>query len=354
MREADSTTNSPDIQEYLDGPGNSGYLQRIPEDLATRVNDLACLGKYLIDPIALLSVGAGNGEELQAFYQMYGSSVQQLIGIDISQRALDLAGSRLAGNPHVSLILGDAVSVPLGDESVDGIVLSSLLHEVYSYSVDGKEGWNSAVREAARLLRENGCMLIRDSQAPNLTGEIQIQLRTILAQDFYEYFIKCFRSFNGWDASGGKMPIPTRIKDFPPSDSSHAITLPIGQASELLLHFANFLMGYPSEYKVMGDKYWKELNEIYYIPTNTDPLQPMSSDEYAVEVIAQADLMLADTKFRLVCLEQVASPRPRMRTPIMEHFYLALPGSEMSPETSAGLVNNFGNKMDIVFKKVKK
>lgn len=68
----------------------------------------------------------------------------------------------------------------------------------------------------------------------------------------------------------------------------------------------------------------------------------------------QGNIELTDTDFELTCVEQEQTVRPRMEKPITEHFSLGLPGGDTSAETNTELVKQFINKMELVFKKVKK
>lgn len=345
------------VQQYLDTPGLS-YLYGIngttSESLTNRTAEIARLKKYLPLPNVIASIGVGQGEELHAINLLYSGSVRKIIGLDLSELALGEAKQRVIENDlPVDLVLGSATNLPLADESIDGIILSSVLHEIYSYTSDGREAWNKAIQEAARVLREGGCMLLRDSALPNLDGTVQIQLLTHLAREFYPYFAKEYRAFNGWEDLKGKFS--SNIPSLPEVDSKGVVTLSIGQASEFLFHFVNFQLGYPNDQEFIGNQRWKELNEVYYIPKTTTSQKPMSVSEYTKEVVEQAALALRDTDFKLVCVERDLSIRPRMPAPIREHFILTLPDiRELSPQANVDLTEQFCKKMELVFKKVRK
>lgn len=345
------------IQSYLNAPGLA-YFNAIngetPESLATRSNEIARLKRHLKTPQVVLSVGVGQGEEIHAIHQLYSGSVK-VIGVDMSNIALQAAKNRATENRLAAeFITGDATDLPLADESVDGVILSSLMHEVYSFSPNGKVAWNKAVQNAARVLKEDGCLLLRDSEAPDLYGNIQVQLKTPLSQEFYDYFAEEFRKFNGWKDSL-KATFESRFPTFPFRNNSTNVTLSVWQAAEFLFHFVNFSLGYPNDPNFIGNRNWKELNEIYYPPKDDASDEPMRMNEYVEEVLKQGDIALQDTEFAFIYADQDLSVRPRMRKPIEEHFFLANPDAlQISPGSSSNLVDHFINKMELVFKKVRK
>ncbi|MBI2020685.1 class I SAM-dependent methyltransferase [Candidatus Daviesbacteria bacterium] len=346
-----------DLQRYIETPG-MGYLNGINgtslESLVRKTEEIARLKDHLSFPRVIVSVGVGQGEELHAIHMLYGGLIEKIIGVDFSQLALNATRQRaLTNNLPVELKFGEATKLPLPNESVDGILLSSLLHEVYSYSPNGKRAWNEAIQESTRVVREGGYILIRDSAAPNLWGNIRVHLRTDLARQFYSYFGEEYRVFSGWGNLKGRFS--SNLPPFPLLEGSDTVTLSIGQAAELLFHFVNFEMGYPNDQEFIGNQRWKELNEIYYIPQDLTSPEPMRINEYVAEVIKQANLTHSNTEFELVCAEMGYSVRPRMFRPLSEHFFLALLDSEeISTEKSEELLRHFIDKMELVFKKIRK
>lgn len=347
-----------DVQAYLDAPGLA-YLNGINgtslESLVARTSEIARLRKHLPLAERIISVGVGQGEELHAIHMLYGGVLEEIIGFDFSQLALDTARERaLANNLPVNLRLGSVTDLPIDDESVDGIILSSLLHEVYSYSPDGKGAWEKAIQESTRVVKEDGCILIRDSAAPNLHGDLRVQLRTNLAREFYDFFTSEYRMFNGWDNLKGKFSC--NLPKFPIRGDLDYVTLSVGQAAELFFHLVNLQMGYSDEDKMLyRSQQWKELNETYYIPRDPSSPEPMSMEEYVAEVITAGDSVLSGKGFKLVCAEMDCSVRPRMYNPLLKHFSLGSADySVIYPSDSNKLLKHFINKMELVFKKVRK
>src|SRR5262250_3628271 len=101
---------------------------------------------------SLLDLGTGTGRMLELF----GPGLERGLGIDLSLDMLALARARLdrAGLKHCSVRQGDIYDLPLPRDSFDVVVLHQVLH----FLDDGAR----AVREAARVLRPGGRLLVVD------------------------------------------------------------------------------------------------------------------------------------------------------------------------------------------------
>ena len=100
----------------------------------------------------LLDIGTGTGRMLELF----ASKARNAIGIDRSSEMLRLARVKLeeAGISSASLRQGDMNALPLGDRSVDSIILHQVLHYAQQPG--------AAIAEAARVLVRGGQMLVID------------------------------------------------------------------------------------------------------------------------------------------------------------------------------------------------
>ncbi len=101
---------------------------------------------------ALLDVGTGTGRMLELFAPRADSA----LGIDRSSEMLRLARVKLdeAGISGASLRQGDMYALPLGDGSVDSIILHQVLHYAQQPG--------AAITEAARVLSRGGQLLVID------------------------------------------------------------------------------------------------------------------------------------------------------------------------------------------------
>jgi ubiquinone/menaquinone biosynthesis C-methylase UbiE len=101
---------------------------------------------------SLLDLGTGTGRMLELF----GPHIARGLGIDLSPAMLALARARLdrAALRHCSVRQGDIYDLALPKDSFDVV----LVHQVLHYLDDGA----GAIREAARVLRPGGRLLVVD------------------------------------------------------------------------------------------------------------------------------------------------------------------------------------------------
>ncbi|MGI8525345.1 MAG: ArsR/SmtB family transcription factor [Pseudolabrys sp.] len=101
---------------------------------------------------SLLDLGTGTGRMLELF----GPRLERGVGLDLSLEMLAVARDRLerAGLRHCSVRQGDIYDLPLADNSFDAVIIHQVLH----FLDDGAR----AVKEAARVLRPGGSLLVVD------------------------------------------------------------------------------------------------------------------------------------------------------------------------------------------------
>jgi ubiquinone/menaquinone biosynthesis C-methylase UbiE/DNA-binding transcriptional ArsR family regulator len=101
---------------------------------------------------SLLDLGTGTGRMLELF----GPQIERGLGIDLSREMLGLARAHLdrGGLKHCSVRQGDIYDLELPRDSFDVVIIHQVLH----FLDDGAR----AVREAARVLRPQGRLLVVD------------------------------------------------------------------------------------------------------------------------------------------------------------------------------------------------
>lgn len=113
--------------------------------------------RALLDPdagAAVLSIGCGPGFELAELGDSVGES-GSVLGVDRSPTMLALAAERCADRSQVALARGDAVSVPVPDDTID----AATAVQVYEYI----DEFTHALRELARVLRPGGRAVVCDA-----------------------------------------------------------------------------------------------------------------------------------------------------------------------------------------------
>ncbi len=114
------------------------------------VRDAAIARANLGPDSVVADVGTGTG------FMLVGVAprVRQAYGFDNSPEMLEVARANLSGQANVELRLSDGSSLPLGDGTVDTVFANMYLHHAPDPS--------AAIREAARLLRSGGRLVITD------------------------------------------------------------------------------------------------------------------------------------------------------------------------------------------------
>lgn len=107
----------------------------------------------LLDPslrVADIGCGIGNAASLIAPY------VKHVVGIDRESSMLQQAKERPDLAPNIEFIEGDAVHLPLENQSLDVAMLCLVLHHI--------ESVKNAIEEACRIVKDGGKILIIDMQ----------------------------------------------------------------------------------------------------------------------------------------------------------------------------------------------
>jgi ubiquinone/menaquinone biosynthesis C-methylase UbiE len=101
---------------------------------------------------SLLDLGTGTGRMLE----MFGPEIERGVGLDMNPEMLSIARANLdrAGLKHCSVRKGDIYNLALGRDQFDAVIVHQVLHVLD----DGAR----AIREAARVLRPGGRLLVID------------------------------------------------------------------------------------------------------------------------------------------------------------------------------------------------
>lgn len=119
-----------------------------------RAADALCA--LLPEACSILDIGCGTGDMLRIFSAERPRA--KLTGLDFSPNMLSVAKNRCRDIALLDLRQGNALDLPFSDMSFDGACISFALRNTADYS--------RALREAARVLRAGGVMLVIDSFVP--------------------------------------------------------------------------------------------------------------------------------------------------------------------------------------------
>jgi SAM-dependent methyltransferase len=113
---------------------------------------------------SILEIGCGAGAVLELLSKNFPKSA--ITGIDNSEQMLSAATGRKYSNSNVSIIQGDALNRQFENGSIDTIILSSVLHEIYSYNNYQIDALEKALSNACEMLAPGGRIIIRDGIMP--------------------------------------------------------------------------------------------------------------------------------------------------------------------------------------------
>jgi SAM-dependent methyltransferase len=153
------------------------------EEASDRDIHRAILDLTVTAPVGdLLDIGCGRGRMLK----LLAARAHRVVGVDIDSGARQLARAELmlAGLPNCSLRQGDMYQLPFDDAQFDTVILDDVLGDAARPVV--------ALKEAARMLRKNGRVLILMSLAAELSNELRDRIA-------------------GWSAAAGLRLSPPRV-----------------------------------------------------------------------------------------------------------------------------------------------
>lgn len=145
---------------------------------------------------SVVDVGSGGGILLDKLEKTYPDKA--IIGTDISTNVIETMNQKKSRDGHnwevkVHNFVDDKM-----DRSVDSIIFSSILHEIYSYTEDENgrfeiDSVKKALHNAYDSLNEGGRIIIRDGIKTTGSFPLTIRFRTPSGLDFFKNYMKDFK-----------------------------------------------------------------------------------------------------------------------------------------------------------------
>ena len=117
----------------------------------------------LSEDAKVVDMGCDDGAMTYAMAALYPDV--EFVGLDKSKRKINRAKEQFK-LPNLSYKVGDASSEIFEKESLDAIINSYILHEVYSGSRYNEQIVSDTLRKQFKMLKKNGIMFIRDYAEP--------------------------------------------------------------------------------------------------------------------------------------------------------------------------------------------
>jgi len=108
----------------------------------------------------MIEFGCGDGDILQILSETYPKSI--IVGVDIDKEKINKVNIRNLKN--VIAFLSNATNEIFPENSFETAIFIGVLHEIYSYQ--GKEKVTNAIKNAYKVLKKNGKLLIGDFLKP--------------------------------------------------------------------------------------------------------------------------------------------------------------------------------------------
>jgi len=135
-------------QEFFSS--SAGQWDRVREEMFGDRFHLAAIAAFADATWTIGDLGCGTGQVSAALAPF----VERVIAVDASAAMLQAAKKRLHGFENVDLRRGDLESLPIDDGRIDAATMMLVLHHVPDPA--------QAVREAARVLRDDGRLIVVD------------------------------------------------------------------------------------------------------------------------------------------------------------------------------------------------
>ena len=185
------------LNHFLSGNIDRRWRRSCVQEVSRRLAP----GKALI-----LDVGCGTGDLSLAF-----SGIGPVIGCDFCRPMLRIFQEKLARTAHqnpVSILEGDALSLPFPDERFDAVVSAFVLRNL----TDAKSG----LREMRRVIRHNGVLAVLDFSMP----------KTPVIASIYRFYFHHVLPKLGSLISGVQGPyryLPDSVQTFPGPEALKAL-----------------------------------------------------------------------------------------------------------------------------------
>ncbi len=147
-----------------------------------------------VKPGCIVDKGCGTGKLLVELSKQFPES--GFVGVDLSRELLRVSDENSYASEDVALVYGNVIERNVPQGSATTVVLSSVTHEIYSYSGYSLSELDRALKNAAWELAPGGRIIMRDGVSPG--QEIwRMKLLDAETRDTFERFANEFKHGQG-------------------------------------------------------------------------------------------------------------------------------------------------------------
>jgi len=177
-------------QDRGDDAGYAEYFAGMNQSMQQKV---ALTTAHFPPSGTVADMGSGSGKATFDLACLYSGLA--LVGVDINPKAVEIS-ARTFAKPNLRYLAGDIVEPLFANESLDGILNSSVLHHVTSFNGFALAPVERLLDNQAAELKRGGVLIIRDFVIPRGPETVDLEL---LLDDatLFETFAKTWKSSHG-------------------------------------------------------------------------------------------------------------------------------------------------------------
>lgn len=195
------------LQDRGGADAYASYFAGMDKSMRQKV---ALVSAYFPTRGRVADMGSGSGTGSRDLAALYPGL--EVIGVDVNPTSVALAG-QAHQLPNLRFLVGDIADKLLPDESLDGILDSSVLHHVTSFNGFSRERIHALLRNQVAQLAPGGVLAIRDFLAPAGTrtpGERPVDLQVPEADGTAALFERFCAGFRCLHHPSGGVPFTER------------------------------------------------------------------------------------------------------------------------------------------------